>query len=58
MQTAPEMTQEAPNKKEKKKKTVGQEILSWVFSFAGRVKILGPEQVAQEYREMCRKASE
>ena len=31
---------------------------SWVFSFAGRVKILAPESVAQEYREMCLKASE
>ena len=33
MQTAPEMTQKPANKKEKKKKTVGQEILSWVYSF-------------------------
>ena len=35
MQTAPDMTQQsATNKQEKKNKTVGQEILSWVFSFA------------------------
>ena len=35
MQTAPDMTQQATKKnKEKKKRTVGQEILSWVFSFA------------------------
>ena len=31
---------------------------SWVFSFGGRVKILGPEDVAEAYREMCRKALE
>ncbi len=31
---------------------------SWVFSFAGRVKILGPENVNQEYMELCRKAME
>lgn len=29
---------------------------SWVFSFNGRVKILGPEEVVKEYRTMCRKA--
>lgn len=29
---------------------------SWVFSFNGRVKILGPEEVVEEYRTMCRKA--
>lgn len=31
---------------------------SWVFSFAGRVKILGPDNVKQEYMELCRKALE
>ena len=31
---------------------------SWVFSFAGRVKILGPDHVAEEYRSLCRKAME
>lgn len=31
---------------------------SWVFSFGGRVKILGPENVLQQYKEMCRKALE
>ena len=36
MQTTPELTRETTgkDKKEKKKKTVGQEILSWVSSFA------------------------
>ena len=34
MQTAPDLTQEPAKSKEKKKKTVGQEILSWVVSFA------------------------
>jgi hypothetical protein len=29
---------------------------SWVFSFGGRVKILGPEAVVQEYQDMCRRA--
>ncbi len=29
---------------------------SWVFSFGGRVKILGPAPVLKEYRRMCRKA--
>lgn len=29
---------------------------SWVFSFAGRVKILGPEAVVTQYQDMCRKA--
>lgn len=29
---------------------------SWVFSFAGRVKILAPATVAEQYREMCRAA--
>ena len=29
---------------------------SWVFSFGGRVKILGPEPVQEEYRAMCRRA--
>lgn len=29
---------------------------SWVFSFGGRVKILGPDDVARKYIEMCRKA--
>ena len=28
---------------------------SWVFSFAGRVKILGPDLVVAQYRELCRK---
>jgi len=31
---------------------------AWVFSFSGRVKILGPESVVQEYREMCLNAAE
>lgn len=31
---------------------------SWVFSFSGRVKILEPEAVRQEYRDMCRKVLE
>ncbi len=31
---------------------------SWVFSFGGRVKILGPEHVREQYREMCQKALE
>ena len=31
---------------------------SWIFSFAGRVRILSPEHVKQEYREMCLKAAE
>ena len=31
---------------------------SWVFSFGGRVKILGPENVKAQYKEMCRKALE
>lgn len=31
---------------------------SWVFSFAGRVKILAPAAVADQYREMCRGAIE
>ncbi len=31
---------------------------SWVFSFGGRVQILGPEDVAEAYREMCRGALE
>ena len=31
---------------------------SWVFSFDGRVKILGPDNVAEQYRQMCRKALE
>ena len=30
---------------------------SWIFSFSGRVKILGPESVAEQYREMCRSAA-
>ncbi len=34
MQTAPEAVPENPAKKEKKKKTVGQEILSWLGSLA------------------------
>ncbi len=31
---------------------------SWVFSFNGRVKILWPENIRQEYRAMCRRAME
>ena len=31
---------------------------SWVFSFGGRVKILGPEQVRLQYQDMCQKALE
>lgn len=31
---------------------------SWVFSFGGRVKILGPENVKDQYKDMCRKALE
>jgi predicted DNA-binding transcriptional regulator YafY len=31
---------------------------SWVFSFGGRVKILGPESVVEQYKEMCQKALE
>lgn len=31
---------------------------SWVFSFGGRVKILGPESVRLQYQDMCRKAME
>ena len=31
---------------------------SWVFSFAGRVKILGPEEVVEQYQALCRKAIE
>ena len=27
---------------------------SWVFSFAGRVKILGPEAVVNQYQDLCR----
>ncbi len=27
---------------------------SWVFSFGGRVRILGPEDVLRQYRDMCR----
>lgn len=27
---------------------------SWVFSFGGRVKILGPEPVLLQYKDMCR----
>lgn len=30
--------------------------LSWVFSFGGRVRILGPAMVVEQYRDMCRKA--
>ena len=29
---------------------------SWVFSFGGRVKILGPEDMVRQYQDMCRKA--
>lgn len=31
---------------------------AWVFSFSGRVKILAPEAVRQEYLELCRKVLE
>ena len=31
---------------------------AWVFSFSGRVKILAPEGVRQEYLELCRKVLE
>ena len=31
---------------------------SWVFSFGGRVKILGPASVLTQYKDMCRKALE
>lgn len=31
---------------------------SWVFSFGGRVKILGPENVLRQYQDMCRSALE
>ena len=31
---------------------------SWVFSFGGRVKILAPEPVVLQYKDMCRKALE
>ena len=37
---------------------VSPTFFSWVFSFAGRVKILAPQNVLDEYREMCRKAAE
>ncbi|MBQ9268769.1 MAG: WYL domain-containing protein [Oscillospiraceae bacterium] len=30
---------------------------SWIFSFSGRVRILGPESVAEQYRQMCRSAA-
>ena len=35
---------------------VSPNFYSWVFSFAGRVKILGPEDVVTAYRELCEKA--
>ncbi len=38
--------------------TVSPVFFSWVFSFGGRVKILGPASVAEQYREMCRRAME
>ncbi len=31
---------------------------SWVFSFGGRVKILGPENVKEQYKDLCRRALE
>lgn len=31
---------------------------AWVFSFSGRVKVLAPEPVRQEYLKMCRKVLE
>lgn len=31
---------------------------SWVFSFSGRVKILAPQQIREEYLEMCRRVLE
>ena len=33
-QAAPETAEQPKNKKEEKKKTVGQEILSWILTFA------------------------
>ena len=29
---------------------------AWVFSFAGRVRILGPEDVVEQYRALCRQS--
>ncbi len=37
---------------------VSPTFFSWVFSFAGRVKILAPERVLEQYRNMCREAAE
>lgn len=37
---------------------VSPTFFSWVFSFSGRVRILWPEAVVQEYKEMCKKALE
>ena len=37
---------------------VSPTFFSWVFSFAGRVKILGPEPVVEQYHALCRKAME
>ena len=31
---------------------------AWVFQWAGRVKILGPEEAREEYRQMAQKALE
>ena len=31
---------------------------AWVFSFGGRMRIIKPEDVAKDYREMARKAAE
>ena len=35
--------------------TVSPVFFSWVFSFSGRVKILSPESVRDEYRAMCQR---
>lgn len=38
--------------------TVSPVFFSWVFSFAGRVKILSPENVKEEYTSLCKKIIE
>jgi len=37
---------------------VSPTFFSWVFSFNGQIKILGPEKVKQQYLEMCYRAIE
>ena len=31
---------------------------AWVFSFGGRMRIIKPEEVARDYKDMARKAAE